>query len=683
MAKENLKLLWQSGFLHGGDYNPDQWRWRPGTLDEDIEMMKAAHVNVVSMGMFSWSAIEPQEGVYDFSWLDEAIDKLYDNGILVFLSTPSGARPAWLAKKYPEVLRTDKFQVKQVFGERHNHCFTSPIYRAKVKEINQKLAERYKDHPGVVLWHISNEYEGECHCNLCQEAFREWLKNKYKDLDALNRAWWTGFWGHTFTEWDEIHSPTPIGDWSLDGLNLDWRRFVTDQTVDFYRMEVEAVREITPDRPVTTNFHDFPNPSEGLNYWKFVPYLDIVSWDNYPYWHNETNSDAVEGARRDFIHDINRSLLGKPFLLLESCPGATNWQEVSRLPKPGVIALQSMQAVAHGADSVQYFQIRKSLGASEKFHGALIDHYPSKDVRVFKEIQGLGEDLSKLDELIGANVDAKVAIIYDWENRWAIDNIQGLNENRKEYFKMCINHYFPLWSKGIGVDAIDMEQDLDKYDVLIAPLLYMVSEDLAERIKEFVARGGTFITGPFTGVVDEDQLAYMNGRPGPLREIAGIWAEETDSLYDSQFNKIVKAGEGKSYKAKWFCDLLHLEGAEALYEYGEDFYAGSPAVTVNSYGEGKVYYFATVMEQDFYDDFYKEFINENMESLAIELPEGVGASVRENEESKFIFIANHNNENVKFNLVESAYDILSEQELSKDTVVEMPAYSYKVYKIKK
>ncbi len=683
MAKENLKLLWQSGFLHGGDYNPDQWRWRPGTLDEDIEMMKAAHVNVVSMGMFSWSAIEPQEGVYDFSWLDEAIDKLYDNGILVFLSTPSGARPAWLAKKYPEVLRTDKFQVKQVFGERHNHCFTSPIYRAKVKEINQKLAERYKDHPGVVLWHISNEYEGECHCNLCQEAFREWLKNKYKDLDALNRAWWTGFWGHTFTEWDEIHSPTPIGDWSLDGLNLDWRRFVTDQTVDFYRMEVEAVREITPDRPVTTNFHDFPNPSEGLNYWKFAPYLDIVSWDNYPYWHNETNSDAVEGARRDFIHDINRSLLGKPFLLLESCPGATNWQEVSRLPKPGVIALQSMQAVAHGADSVQYFQIRKSLGASEKFHGALIDHYPSKDVRVFKEIQGLGEDLSKLDELIGANVDAKVAIIYDWENRWAIDNIQGLNENRKEYFKMCINHYFPLWSKGIGVDAIDMEQDLDKYDVLIAPLLYMVSEDLAERIKEFVARGGTFITGPFTGVVDEDQLAYMNGRPGPLREIAGIWAEETDSLYDSQFNKIVKAGEGKSYKAKWFCDLLHLEGAEALYEYGEDFYAGSPAVTVNSYGEGKVYYFATVMEQDFYDDFYKEFINENMESLAIELPEGVGASVRENEESKFIFIANHNNENVKFNLVESAYDILSEQELSKDTVVEMPAYSYKVYKNKK
>lgn len=683
MAKENLKLLWQNGFLHGGDYNPDQWRWRPGTLDEDIEMMKAAHVNVVSMGMFSWSAIEPQEGVYDFSWLDEAIDKLYDNGILVFLSTPSGARPAWLAKKYPEVLRTDKFQVKQVFGERHNHCFTSPIYRAKVKEINQKLAERYKDHPGVVLWHISNEYEGECHCNLCQEAFREWLKNKYKDLDALNRAWWTGFWGHTFTEWDEIHSPTPIGDWSLDGLNLDWRRFVTDQTVDFYRMEVEAVREITPDRPVTTNFHDFPNPSEGLNYWKFAPYLDIVSWDNYPYWHNETNSDAVEGARRDFIHDINRSLLGKPFLLLESCPGATNWQEVSRLPKPGVIALQSMQAVAHGADSVQYFQIRKSLGASEKFHGALIDHYPSKDVRVFKEIQGLGEDLSKLDELIGANVDAKVAIIYDWENRWAIDNIQGLNENRKEYFKMCINHYFPLWSKGIGVDAIDMEQDLDKYDVLIAPLLYMVSEDLAERIKEFVARGGTFITGPFTGVVDEDQLAYMNGRPGALREIAGIWAEETDSLYDSQFNKIVKAGEGKSYKAKWFSDLLHLEGAEALYEYGEEFYAGSPAVTVNSYGEGKVYYFATVMEQDFYDDFYKEFINENMESLAIELPDGVGASVRENSEYKFIFIANHNNGEVEFNLAEDAYDVLAEQELAKGTSIEMPAYSYKVYRVKK
>lgn len=677
----DLKSLWQNGMLYGGDYNPDQWRFRKGTLEEDIKLMKEAHINVVSMGMFSWQALEPQEGEFDFSWLDEAIDKLYDNGICTMLSTPSGARPAWLATKYPQVLRTNEYQIKQRFGERHNHCFSSPIYQEKVRIINEKLAQRYKDHPGVILWHISNEYEGECHCDLCQVSFRNWLKNKYNNnLDALNKAWWTGFWGHTFTDWDQIISPTPIGDWSLDGLNLDWRRFVTDQTLEFYKKEVETVRKITPNRPVTTNFHDFTNIGKGLNYWKFAPYIDIIAWDNYPYWHNETHSDAIEGARRAFIHDINRSFKQKPFLMLESCPGATNWQTVSRLPKPGVVALQGMQAIAHGSDSVQYFQIRKSLGASEKYHASVIDHYPTNKTRLFKEVSKIGQDLKKLNEVIGSHIDARIALIYDWENKWALDNVQGLNEKRHQYFELLINHYYPLWSKGLSVDVIDMNQDISKYDIVIAPMLYVVGRDLASRIDCFVKEGGIFITGPFSGIVDENQINYMNGRPGPLKEMAGIWVEDVDALYPSQTNGLVKEDEKVRFEANGFCDLINLEGAKALYRYESDFYQGQAAITKNTYGKGEVYYFGTLSNQDFYNHFYQELLSEKMSDKLYDLEEGLTLNTRIKDHNKYIFISNFSATDKNLETTHDYYDLLSETEVKKDTKIILKPYSYKVFK---
>ena len=355
--------------LHGGDYNPEQWLRYPEVLKTDIELMKKAEINCVSVGIFSWAHLEPQEGVYEFDWLAEIIGNLYENGIYTVLATPSGAKPLWMSEKYEEIRRVQPSGLRELSGARHNHCYTSPVYREKVREMDRRLAERFANHPGVILWHLSNEYGGECYCPLCQAAFRDWLKAKYKTLDSLNHAWWTDFWSHTYTDWSQINAPAPHGEMNVHGLVLDWKRFVTHQTVDFMSMERDAVKSVNPEIPVTANLMGF---YDGLDYFKFGPALDVVSWDNYPQWHTTDNTEiAVSSA---MAHDVMRSVKHENFLLMESTPSMTNWTPVSMLKRPGMHLLSSMQAVAHGSNSVQYFQFRKSRGSCEKFHGAVVDH---------------------------------------------------------------------------------------------------------------------------------------------------------------------------------------------------------------------------------------------------------------------------------------------------------------------
>ena len=361
--------------LHGGDYNPEQWLNRPDILKKDIEMLKEAGCNVVSLGIFSWSTLEPEEGVYQTKWLEDIVGDLHENGIYTILATPTGARPKWMADKYPEVLRVDESRRRNLFGFRHNHCYTSPVYREKTEKINRLLSERLGSHPGVILWHVSNEYGGECHCPLCQEAFRNWLREKYKTIENLNDRWCTTFWSHTYQSFDQIESPSSIGETQLHALNLDWKRFVTHQTADFLHHEIQAIREGGSTLPTTANLMYY---YDGLDYFRLAREIDIVTWDTYPTWHKEA---VLETAYDNgMCHDLMRSLKKKPFFQMESCPTSTNWQGVSKLKKPGILFGQSMQAIAHGGEGALYFQIRQSRGASEKFHGAVIDHYGEKDL---------------------------------------------------------------------------------------------------------------------------------------------------------------------------------------------------------------------------------------------------------------------------------------------------------------
>ncbi len=645
-----------AAMLHGGDYNPDQWMDTPEIWDEDMRLMKLSGCNVMSVGIFSWSSLEPEEGRFEFGWLDTIMDKLAENNAYAILATPTGAKPAWMSQKYPEILRVQENRHRNLHGQRHNHCFTSPVYREKAAIINRKLAERYKDHPALLAWHISNEYGGECHCELCQEAFRDWLRKKYNnDLKQLNHAWWTGFWSHRFNDWSQLESPSPHGENQIHGHNLDWKRFVTDQTVDFYKNEIKPLRELTPDIPITTNFMGtYP----GLNYWKFAGEVDVVSWDNYPMWHNDHQRTWELAANISFIHDINRSLKGgKPFMLMESTPSHVNWQQVCKLKKPGMHLLSSLQAVAHGSDTVQYFQWRKSRGASEKLHGAVVDHCGHENTRVFADVAEVGGVLKKLDGLVGTTVQPEVAVIYDWENRWAIEDAQGFSKDRKKYEQTCMEHYRTFWNKGIPVDVIDMDCDFSSYRLLIAPMLYMVRPGVAERVETFVKNGGTFVTTYATGYVDENDLCFLGGFPGPLRKVTGIWAEEIDSLYPGDSNGIIMSADGKmmddsmpglqgEYRAVDFCELIHAETAQTLGVYSQDFYAGRPALTVNTFGAGRAWYMASRFDESFLSDFYTSLILKLKlkRVLDTELPTGVTAQVRSDGISEYIFVMNFSEE---------------------------------------
>ena len=309
-------------FIHGGDYNPEQWLHDKSVWDKDMELMKEANCNEMSIGIFSWAKLEPKEGEYDFSFLDEIIEKIGANGGKVILATPSGARPRWLAETYPEVLRVGPDGVRDHFRARHNHCYTSPAYREKVSQMNRKLAERYGNNDTVIAWHISNEYGGECRCPLCQNAFRDFLRKKYhNDINELNLAWWTTFWSKTYDDFDQVEAPGRYTETEIHGLNLDWHRFVTHQTMDFIQAETAPIRELSPHKPVTINMmFEFYE----LNYHEVAKVIDFASWDSYPEWHNGDN--ALIAQKTAFWHDLYRSLKGKPFLLMESTPSLVNWK---------------------------------------------------------------------------------------------------------------------------------------------------------------------------------------------------------------------------------------------------------------------------------------------------------------------------------------------------------------------
>ena len=632
----------QLRLLHGGDYNPEQWLDRPDILAQDIELMKKAHVNTVTLGVFSWSTLEPQEGVFELDWLADIIHNLYANGIYTILATPSAARPAWMAHKYPEVRRVRADRVRELYNRRQNYCYTSPVYREKVRIIDQKLAQRFGNDPAVLLWHISNEMSGDCHCELCQAAFRRWLKARYNSLEALNKAWNARFWSHDYTAWEQIESPAPQGENAVQGLALDWKRFVSDRHIDFLKFERDTVKEFAPVAKFTVNMmYRF----DAIVYFKMSKEIDVASWDNYPTWHKP--SETVEETALDtaLMHDLYYSMKGRPFLLMESSPSFTNWQPISKQKRPGIAELAALQTVAHGSDSVLYFQWRASRGAEEKLHGAVIGHDGREDARPFRETVGVGQKLEMLSEIATVCRTKQAAIVHDWENKWALEGSCGPRNAGMGYWDELKLHYNALAREGIAVEFVNQESDLTGYGLVVVPMVYLLTDAFAQKLCDFAQNGGTVVVTYWTGVVDESDLCRLGDTPYGLTDLLGLRRTEIDGMYDGETCRCTPMDDSTlpETQASVLCEVASLndtDPATPLSIYAEDYYEGHPAVAVHPYGKGRAYYLASRFDEAFYRAFYRAAVKEVGLTPAWPeaLPDGVLAARR----GTFVFVQNCN-----------------------------------------
>lgn len=633
-------MLKAEKIYYGGDYNPDQWD--EATIAEDMRLFRKAGINLLTLPVFSWAKLEPDEGVYDFGWLDRIIDQIWANGIHVCLATPTTAQPAWLSTRYPEVLPVDIQGRKRTHGMRVFFCVNSLKYRERAAAIAEEFAKRYAHHPALAMWHVSNEYGTYCYCPTCQAKFRLWLRKRYGTVQGLNEHWHTTFWGRIVTSFEEVTLPTELNDdYRFNpAIQLDYMRFVTDSTAECFMNEYRVLKKYNPEIPVQTNMSGF---IKKLDQFTLTKCLDVVGWDNYPWPNDPPYFVAMK-------HDIMRGLKGgQSFVLTEQSPNQQNWQPYNKLKRPGEVRMLSYQAMAHGADTCLFFQMRQSIAGQEKFHGAIISHAGHEHTRVFRESEELGHELEKIgDAFLQGRTPARVAMLMDWNSWWALELTSGPSKDM-DYLKTFSRYYHAFHRRNIPIDIVNpSDRELTGYDLVVAPMLYMTKEGVGEKITEFVRQGGTLVTTVMSGLVDENDRCIFGEYPGKLRDVLGIWVEEVDALRPDERNRILMNGTmpgmADSYECSFLCDLLHTRSAEALATYESDFYAGMPVVTRNHFGMGKAYYIGT--EPD--DAFLNDFMGRICEDIGLTAPfaaaENVEVTRRVSGKGTTIFVLNHNQE---------------------------------------
>ncbi|WP_314308186.1 beta-galactosidase [Actinomyces johnsonii] len=507
------ELLGLTSPAYGGDYNPEQWD--EATFAEDLELMAEAGVNLVSLGIFSWARLEPREGSYELDWLVEIVGRLHDAGIAVDLATATASPPAWMATDHPESLPMSVDGVRLGLGSRQQYCPSSTVYRERSAALAEVLAERLGDHPGVVMWHIGNEYgchTAECFCPACARAFRAWLTDRYGDVERLNVAWGTDFWSQRYTSLEQVCPPAAMPTFHNPAQLLDWRRFSDHQLRSLMEAEARILRAHSS-LPVTTNFMgDFP----ATDYWRWAESLDIISDDSYP-----DPADAAAAHEVAWAGDLMRGLAdGRPWILMEQAPGAVQWRRRNSPKRPGQFLLWSLARVAHGADGVLQFQWRQSRQGAETFHSGMVPH-AGRAGRTWDEVVATGRALKRLGSVLGEPVRAEAAVVLDWDSQWALSSTIGPVEPG-ERFEAARAWHRSLWEAGIATDIVPVRADLAGYRLIVVPEVFIDYPELARNLEGAAAAGAQVIVAGPTGVVDTDAGAVLGGYLGALRPLLGV-----------------------------------------------------------------------------------------------------------------------------------------------------------------
>ncbi|MCT4486779.1 beta-galactosidase [Levilactobacillus parabrevis] len=646
----------QNAILFGGDYNPEQWP--EDTWQGDIDKLKQANINVATINVFSWALLEPRENVFNFEQLDRIIALLVRNKIKIILATSTAAIPAWIIQKYPGIARVDVNGIRQKQGKRHNACPNSPDFKRLARGLVKRLVERYKDCPELTYWHVSNEYEGYCYCDNCAVAFREWLQQKYGTLERLNLDWNSNIWSHTYHEWSEIEPPMMTTDLFdngkpvLSGAAIDYQRFQSDSLLNDFKLERDVIKQFDQQHPVTTNLM---GSQKALDYFKWAPEMDIISWDSYPMPDDSAAETAME-------HDLMRGLKQQPFLLMEETPNQQNWYPYNALKKPGEMRMLSYQAIAHGANNIAFFQLKQSRSGAEKFHGSVLTHSDSVHTRTFKEVQQLGKEVTKLPMTLNqANVQANVAVIFDWDSYWGLENSIGPLA-KLSYVKEVQRFYQMLYGHGLTVDLVAKDADLMKYQLVVAPVLYMMNPQAITNITRYVEQGGTFLTTYMSGIADQTDNIYIGGYPGPLREILGLHIDEHDARSAKQSVRILAMNQSEVGTADGVCDLIIPDTATTLAHYSNDvFYNNYATITRNHYGRGTAYYCGAELSESGLNYLMEKLAN--TAGLKLGTSPKVEVTTRATAEEKFIFIINTDNrEQTIMNPVPLATSLLTGKE---------------------
>ena len=571
---------------YGGDYNPEQWP--EDVHEEDVRLMREAGVDTVTLGVFSWALLEPDEGTYDFDWLDRVVERLHAGGIGVDMATATASPPPWLTQRYPETLPVTMDGRTLWPGGRQAFCPSSPVYREKSLELCRRMAERYGGHEAVVLWHVGNELGGHnarCWCDVSAAAFRRWLERRYGDVDRLNHAWGTAFWSQRYGSFDQVLPPRAAPTFPNPTHQLDFRRFSSDQLLENYRAERDLLKELSPDVPVTTNFMVMRHVSD-MDYWRWADEMDVVSNDHYL-----DAADPEGHVELAFSADWTRGLArGRPWILMEHSTSAVNWQPRNVPKRPGEMRRNSLQHVARGADAVLFFQWRASRAGAEKYHSGLVPH-AGTETRLWREVCELGRTLEAIEEVAGSGARNEVAMVVDWESWWGAELDSHPTQDLR-YLDQPHAWYRALWERGVGVDMVAPEADLTGYRLVLVPTLYLVTDAAAERVAEAARSGGATVLVTYSsGLVDENDHIRLGGYPGAFRDLLGIWVEEFAPLRSGES---VTLDDGTT--ADLWTEVLHLRGAEAVASYADGRLPGIPAVTTNAAGAGRAWYVATRLD---------------------------------------------------------------------------------------